>query len=178
MVKMISLNDYLEKENQVDERFTVDSDEKANWVLRKIASLEEKKEANTSLAQVEIEKIKAWLEQVNGGLDRDIEYFQGLLAEYAQAQREKDPKFKSRKLPNGKFGFRKKPAKWQYDDSRLLEYLKQNGLTEYIRIKEEANKSALKKKAKVVDGKAVDPETGQVIEGIFVEDQGEQFYIG
>lgn len=127
---MISLNEFLEKENKVDEKFVVDDDQKANWVLRKIVSLEEKKQANDELAKAEIEKIKEWLEQVNSGLDQDIEYFQSLLAQYAEAQRKLDPKFKSRKLPNGKFGFRKLPAKWQYDDKRLLDHLKQNGLTD------------------------------------------------
>lgn len=175
---MISLNEYLDQQNEVNEKFTVDSDEKANGVLRKIAALEQKKQANDELAQAEIEKIKAWLEQVNGALDQDIEYFQGLLAQYAEAQRKLNPKFKSRKLPNGKFGFRKKPAKWQYDDTKLLEYLKQNGMAEFVRIKEEANKAALKKKVKVADGKVVDPETGQILEGVTVEDQGEVFYTG
>jgi phage host-nuclease inhibitor protein Gam len=173
----MSLHEFLEKQNEVNERFVVDSDEKANWVLRKIASLEQKKQENTDLAKAEIEKINAWLEMVNGELDRDLEYFKNLLAEYAKAKREQDPKFKSLKLPNGKFGFRKQQPKWQYDEAKLLEYLKRNGMAEFIRMKEEPDKAALKKKLTVSGGVAVDPETGEVIDGITVEEQDEAFKV-
>jgi phage host-nuclease inhibitor protein Gam len=168
---MKSLNDFLE-ETIICEEFTVDDQEKANWALRKLRSLQEKKLANEELANKEKAKIDAWLNEVNSQLDQDIEYFQGLLTAYAIRLRQEDPKFKSIKLPNGKFGFRKQQPKWQYDDRKLLEYLKLNNLNELIRTKEEVDKSKLKKLVQIVNGQAIDPEAGEVIDRItIVEDK-------
>ncbi|SFJ82666.1 host-nuclease inhibitor Gam family protein [Thermoflavimicrobium dichotomicum] len=177
MAKQISLEEFLEQQEQVNERFVVDSDEKANWVLRKLKHLQKKKQENIALAEAEIAKINAWLEHVNGDLDSQIQFFEDHLAEYAERLRQKDSKFKSMKLPNGRFGFRKQPAKWHYDEKVLLNQLKENGRNDLIRIKEEIDKQAIKKQFKVIDGRVIDPETGEVINGVTVEEQGEKLKI-
>ncbi|TFJ92170.1 host-nuclease inhibitor Gam family protein [Lentibacillus salicampi] len=173
-----SLQEYLEKQEQTEkEAFTVDTDEKANWALRKIAQYEEQKKANNKLATDEIEKIENWNKEENEKAQQSIDYFQGLLARYAMTKRENDPKFKSQKLPNGRIRFKKKQPKWEYDDNTVIQSLKDAGMTDYIKVKESPSKSDIKKAFEVIDGQVVDADTGQIIDGITVAEQNEEFEV-
>jgi phage host-nuclease inhibitor protein Gam len=172
----MSLREYLEAGET--NGFVVDSEEKANWVLRKIKALEDRKKGNIQLADAEVAKIDAWLEGVNEELDNDLVHFQSMLATYAERQREENPKFKSLKLPNGKIKFRKQQPKWNYEDNVVLSSLKLQGYEDLIRIKEEVNKSEMKKRFHVSpDGRVVDVETGVAIEGVTVEQRPDELKI-
>lgn len=175
---MTSLHEFLDKQEQVNEEgFKVEDEQQANWALRKIKDLQTQKNENIALAESEISKIEAWLEQENGKLDNSIEYFQGLLAEYAMKQREENPKFKSMKLPYGIVRFRKQQPKWVYDDELLLKSLKEQDAEELIRVKEEPNKQAIKKLFVVENGKLYNPGTGEFIEGVEIIERDEVFEV-
>jgi len=175
---MNKLHDFLDEQEQVaNEGFKVDDDQKANWALRKIKQMQEQIKENNDLADAEIDKIEFWRKTENEKAEADIEYFQSLLAEYAMHKREKDPKFKSLKLPNGRFGFRKRPAKWEYDEEKVLEHLKESELTDFVRVKEEINKRDLRQFVEVAGDKVINPETGEIIEGIEIVEQGENFNV-
>lgn len=174
---MNSLQEFLDEKEQVnDEAFEVVNDSQANWALRKIKELESEIKENQEIAQFEINKIEQWEEQVNQGLTRNIDYFQGLLAKYAMSKKEKDPKFKSLNLPNGNLQFRKQQPKWSYDDKTLLNSLKELGLDEYIKIEEKPVRKDIKKVLQVAGNKAV-TENGEVVEGIEIEERGESLSV-
>jgi phage host-nuclease inhibitor protein Gam len=169
-VEQPTLQEFLDDQEQVNsESFVIDTEEKANWALRKIRSLQEKKKDNITLAEAEVAKIDTWLETVNEKVTNDIDYFVQMLTIFALKRRDQDPKFKSLKLPYGKIGFRKQQPKWEYDDSKLLAALKSSGLDELIRIKEEPDKVAIKKQLKVSGEFAVNPDSGEMIDGITVK---------
>lgn len=174
-----SLQDYLEEQEQTEsEAFKVDTDEKANWALRKIKQFEEQKQANNKLAVEETEKIEAWNKAENEKAQQSIDYFQGLLARYAMEKRQNDPKFKSQKLPNGSIRFRKQQPKWNYnDDDAVVESLKKAEMGDLIKVKETPKKADIKKMFEVSDGKVINPETGEVIPGIEVEEREEKFEV-
>lgn len=175
---MTSLHEFLDEQEQVhDESFKVDTDEKANWALRKIKQFQEQQKENTALAEAEIEKIDEWLKSENEKLQGDIDYFTSLVAEYAIKKREDDPKFKSKKLPNGRMGFRKQQPKFHYKDDLLVESLKKSGRTDLIRVKETPDKTAVKKNFIVQGDKLIDPDTGEVIEGVTIEHREETFEV-
>ncbi|NMA64749.1 MAG: hypothetical protein GX957_00710 [Clostridiaceae bacterium] len=153
------------------ERFKVEDLQSADWCLRKIRAGEQKKKEMQEFANAEIERILMWLKNETAKIDDSQEFFKGLLSEYLYGQRKVDPKFKI-STPNGTVSTRKQQPKWTYDDKRILESLKQSGRNEFIRIKEEVNKSELKKAVQVVDGQAVTKD-GEIIEGITIADQGE-----
>jgi phage host-nuclease inhibitor protein Gam len=157
------------------QEFTVDDMGKADWALRKLRELKQEKERNEEFAQKEKERIDEWLERENGKIDQSIQYFEGHLAAYLNRLRQDNPKLKSISLPNGRIGFRKRPAKWTYNDEVLLDGLKANGRTDLIRNKEMVDKQSLKKSVKVVDGRVVDLTTGWIVEGVTVEEAGETF---
>jgi phage/plasmid-associated DNA primase len=168
------------KEN---DHFIIDNDQKANWALRKIRHLKQKKKENQEFADAEIEEIQKeidevnqWLESENNSLDNDIEYMEGLLRVYAEQLKADDPELKTHKLPFGQLQFRKQRDKWIYDNDKLLEFAEKN-LKNTIKIKKKVDKRKLKKKIRVVGSKVVVADTGELIEGIEVIKRGEKFKV-
>ena len=159
------------------ERFKIETIDQVSWALRKLSAIKAKKEEIRALADAEIARIMDWAERENRSLDRDAEFFEGLLQEYMLNQRMRDPQFKKTSTPYGTVKFRKQPAKWEYNDEKLIESLKAIGRTDLIRVKEEPNKEELKKIAAVKDGQVIDPESGAVVEGVLVIEQGESVVV-
>ena len=154
--------------SQVGGRFTIENLDSANWAFRKLAAIERKRSEIKELADKEIQRIKEWQKQEEKGLNNSKEFFEGLLTEYFIRQREVDPKFKI-STPYGKVSSRKQQPKWNYDNDKVVEWLKKNN-SELIRIKEEPDKREIKKAYKVV-GNNVVTENGEIVEGITVEDR-------
>lgn len=175
---MESLNDFLDKQESIDnEGFTINDENKANWALRKIKQMKDTIEKNNALAQAEIDKIEDWRERENEKSQTSIDYFQSLLAQYALEQRERDPKFKSLNLPNGRIGFRKRQPKWIYDNDKVIETLEKANLSDFIRVTKAPSKADIKKAFEVAGDKVVNPDTGEVLEGITVEQQDDNFSV-
>ena len=172
----MSLNEYLDTQEQVnDTGFTVKDDSTANWALRKIAEYKSKQAEVNALAAAEMDKIEQWAKLENERHQNQIDYFTSLLSVYAMEKKENDPKFKTMSLPNGKLQFRKQQPKWEYDESTVLKTLKKSGMNDFIKTKESLDKDAIKKAFEVANGKVICPDTGQLIEGITVTEQGETF---
>jgi len=166
---------YQEEETNTTERFKITNLEQANWAFRKIAAFKKKQRENEDLAKAEIERITNWLKNENEKIQRSIEFFESMIGEYLVEQRKIDSKYKLT-TPYGKATFRKQPIKWIYDEDKLLNWLKQNDMKNYIRVKEEVNKAELKKVLKVEGNKAI-TEDGVVVEGITIEEQPEKLVI-
>ena len=154
--------------SQVGGRFTIENLDSANWAFRKLAAIERKRSEIKELADKEIQRIKEWQEQEEKGLNNSKEFFEGLLTEYFIRQKEVDPKFKI-STPYGKVSSRKQQPKWNYDNDKVVEWLRKNN-SELIRVKEEPDKREIKKAYKVV-GNNVVTEDGEIVEGITIEDR-------
>lgn len=149
------------------ESFLIDCDEKANWALRKIRHLKDKMKKNEEFAKSEIERIQQWLEKENGSLQNSIQFFEQKLTEYAESLRKQDPKFKRLSLPNGKVSFRKQQPKWIiHNEDELVEKLQDMNRDDLLIVKQSVSLRAIKNGFAVIDGRVVDPDTGEVIEGI------------
>ncbi|WP_433943502.1 host-nuclease inhibitor Gam family protein [Paenibacillus sp. SN-8-1] len=157
--------------------FRVHDLESLNWVFRKLAAIEAKKTEVNRLAAAELCRIEDYRKRELDKLQRDEEYFHGLVSGYALQRREADPKFKSEKTPYGSLTLKKQQPKWNYDDAKLVEWLKANERVDLIRVKEEPVKTDIKKQFTVTDsGAVVDPD-GQKVEGIQVEHRGDELVI-
>ena len=172
-----SLNEHLAQETMADDRFVIDSEEKADWALRKIKEAENEIEKVEHFAETQIRQIENWKAKQTEKHHNSIEHFQSLLAEYLESKRKDDPKLKSITLPSGNVGFRKKPAKWIYNDEVVLKTLESENLNDFIKVEKKLDKRAIKKAFEVVGGKVINAETGQVIEGIEIQEQGESLNV-
>ena len=177
------MNEFTEQSNsfqefldeQEDETFKITNEEQANWALRKISQLKKQIEQNDKFAEMEISKVEAWRQSENKKQQDSIDYFTGLLAEFALQKKKEDPSFKTKKLPYGKLQFRKQPSKWKVDKAKVVKYLEETGMNDFIRVKKEPKVADIKKAFNVQNGKVINPETGEIIEGIEVEERGEKF---
>jgi hypothetical protein len=175
----------LRKENieQDSSGFVVDNDRKAVWCLRKIKHLKEKQAKNEELAESEIEDIQKeidevqnWLDEENNKLQNSIDFFESILYSYALELRKEDQELKTHKLPFGKLQFRSKRPKWNYDNVKLLDFITSN-YGELVKVKESVDKRKLKQMTKVVGGKVVVKDTGEIVEGVEVVERDEEFQV-
>lgn len=157
--------------------FKVTDDDSADWALSKCGEASEREKEVKEFAKMQIERIKEWEKVELAKTTYTFNYFAGLLTEYAFSLREKDHKFKSLNLPNGRFGFRKQQPAWEYDDDVVIKSLRDAALTDLINVKETVSKTDVKKKLAVVNGVVINPETGERIDGITVMERGEKFTV-
>lgn len=165
------------QEQEERQRFAVTDLESLTWVFRKLAAIKAKEAEVNRVADAEKHRIEAYRTRELEKLQRDTEYFNGLVSEYAADRRATDPKFKSEKTPYGSLSFKKQQPKWNYDDEKLVSWLEQNEANELIRIKKEPVKTEIKKLfIPTESGIVVDPD-GQQVDGIMVEYRGDELVI-
>lgn len=175
----MQLSEFIDQAHQEEQEtgFEITDESGANWALRKIKEAKDKQVENTLLAEKEIATIEMWLDQQNKKLADDIEFFQSHLATYAHRQREENPKFKSKKLPYGTLRFKKQQPAYKYDDDALVEYLKKQDKTDLINVKYTPKKAEIKKLFVAHEGKLINPETGEFVDGVTIEERPEKFEV-
>ena len=178
-----------EKLSKEDKRFEVDTDDKACWALKQIKKKKEKIEQKKELAESQKYQVNEWLKDETSKLKDSIEYFEGLLREYALQLKKKDKDFKTHSLPFGKLQFRKQRKKWKYENEKLLKSLENAGFDEdskLIKVKKKITKKELKSLIKneespfeIIEesGQVVNLDTGEVLEGVTVTERGEKFSV-
>lgn len=146
-----------------DSRFKITDLGSATWAMRKLKALDDQDTENNVVAQEQISSINEWLDRKKQINADSRQYLQGILSDYLFEQRVNDPKFKI-DTPFGTVSTRKTAAGVNWSDAKVVESLKKQGLKDYIRVKEEPDKKAIKQGFKFVNGKYVN-EDGQVLEG-------------
>ncbi len=172
-----SLNEHIAEEIQADDRFIINDESKADWALKKIAEADNEIEKLERFAEAQMRQIETWLAKQTDKHLQTKEYMQSLLGEYVNMKREEDSKFKSITLPSGNVGLRANQKKWIYKDDVVLKALEQAKLDDFIKTEKKLNKQQIKKAFEVSDDKVINPDTGEVIEGIEIVDQGESLNV-
>ncbi|WP_311564330.1 host-nuclease inhibitor Gam family protein [Peptoniphilus duerdenii] len=155
-----------ENEELVQKQFVVDSLSSADWVMRKIKENKDRSGEIIDYAKEEIQRLQLFIKKEESRRDNNVAYLEHLLENYLLERREEDPNFKL-KTVTGTASTRKSTS-WNYDDEKLIDFLKKNDMAEFIRVKEEVNKSDFKKAAIVTDSGVVVTEAGEVIDGVEV----------
>lgn len=165
-------------EAPASERFRISDLGTLNWALRKLAALDRRETEITELAKAELERIENWRKKRLDAVQRSREYLMFLIEEYARKQREENPKWKV-STPYGRVSFRRMAPKWHWkDDLSLVEWLERSGHTDMIRIKKEPEKTMVKNfLAPIENGLVIDPNTGEIVPGVQVEEQPEKLVV-
>ena len=135
------VDDYEIIEAPLREAFIVDDDAKADWAMRKLASLRRKQADNKTIYDREVLRVAEWLEKVNTDLERDAEWFESNLKPYALTERYNGRK--SLVLPHGTIKTTAGRPKIEIENE--LEFLAwaETSQPELIRIKKEIDKKVL-----------------------------------
>lgn len=167
------LNEILPEDEQEElEEVAVLDDASAEILLARI------REANE-----QYERMEAWYEFQKGKAkemrDRTVEWAERGLRAYFDLVPTKDSKTqRSYELPGGKLVLKQQQPKYDQNDEELVPWLKKNGLTDMIRVKEESNWAELKKQLKIApDGVSMVTRDGEVVPGVTVTQRGEKFTV-
>lgn len=138
-----------------------------NWAMKKYKEKYNEIKEFESFCNEEKLKLDVWLEEVSKPIKNDMEYFESLIIAYMAQEREATGK-KSISTPNGKVQSRESAESVQHvDKDKLLEYAIENGIDEAI--KQTLAWTELKKRLAIADGKVIDVETGEFVEGATVK---------
>lgn len=160
------------------EGFKIQDMDQANYIVKKVKQIRQEKKEIKNAAKEQLKKykelIEAWETNSLYPLNNQEEFFTNALQSFAKEMLEGTKK-KSIKLINGNIGFKKQVDEISYEEEKLKEYLKKNDLTEYLRIKEEIEKDALKKAGTKKDGFLV--LKGEAVPGITFTPREDKFEV-
>lgn len=174
-LEQFEIEEYEKEPEEVRKRFKIEDLNSANWAMRKIRAYKMQQEEVDALAKAETERIKTWQEKEKKKTENQVEFFESLLTEFLYDQRKSDEKYKI-STPYGTVSTRKNQDKWNLKDEPLLAWLKENDRTDLIRTKEEPALRDIKTAFIAVGVNAVD-ENGEIIPGIYIQDQPESVII-
>lgn len=160
-----------------DDRFTITDDSGVVWALRKLAEINSEHANDEAMVeeaikpeQQKIEQAKQWLEERDRKREESRQYFISLIREYTDPKQAKKATYKL-KTPLGNISYTKKQPKFKYDEKEL-----QKLYPKYTTVKttfgfgwSDFKKDMKLAKLPVKNGKLIDPETGEIIQGVEVE---------
>lgn len=141
------------------EAFVIDSDQKADWALRKIAEAENDSKKWVEYYQAQIEIIKAQTAESTANLKAMLQHYFDTVPHKTTKTTESYP------LPSGKLVFKAQAPEYERDEEKVIEWLKKTNGTEFIKVKESLDWAGLKKTVTVLEDKVI-TEDGEVIPGI------------
>lgn len=177
---MTTLESFLIGEPEVDDVAEVaapENLEQADWQVRKLARLRRLMADNDALASAEVARVREWLAEENGKLERQAAFYEDNLTNFHRALLEQDPKRKSISLPAGALKARKHPDRIEIlDVDVFVAWAAGAGRPEFIRTKVEPVKGEIKRLLAVGQAFAdageilghilIDPTTGEAAQGV------------
>jgi len=148
-----------------EQRFTIDSDAKAEWAIRKIAEEEAECERLTACCQVEIDRYKERQEAYAKRLEGRTANLRAMLLLYFGTVPVKETKTQQKyELPSGSLVMKKPSSDFKPDPDKLRDWLVAGKMTDYLKT-EVSPKWALVKKqlSTAADGSIIFGETGEII---------------
>ena len=136
-----AVDDFEIIEEPAREPFVVDDDSKADWAMRKLASIRRKQSENKAIFDRELQRVSEWLEKVNTALERDAEWFEANLRPYALLQRSEGRK--SVVLPHGTIKTTAGRPKFEIEDEAKFLAWAETNQPDLVRVKKEVDKKAL-----------------------------------
>lgn len=169
MEEPMALEEFLIREGAPEKfdvmEFTINDDGQAIWAMRNLAKATRSIAEVERLAAEETAKIRAWIEYATKSARSTETYFHNALAHYMVRIREEGRK--SLKLPDGDVTSRSTPAKAVVSDLGVfLKFAHDSGRTQWVRVKEEADLTAIRPHVSFDGDLVLDSDTGEVIEGL------------
>lgn len=169
----------LAEDVEEDGTLLVKNNSDADFYLRQINKLKEQKEEINKFVDQELERQMRLYQQYREDrmrpLDNQIAFYEEALRTFAMNEYAETNK-KTIKLPNGTLSIRKQPPKYIYNDEEVLNFLKENNLNDYIRVKEEVNKKDLKKATQINNNNQM-MINGKEVPGVVVVPQDDKFEV-
>lgn len=147
------------------ERFTIDSDVKADWAIRKIAEANDECERMNSVRRARIASLQQAIEDEEAIRDRKISNLSILLQDYMATVPTKESKTQhTYKLPSGTLVMKKASTALVAETEKLTAWLTGAKLTDFLKVTTSPRWGEFKKHLIVLeDGKLMFEDTGEVL---------------
>ena len=160
-----------------NQSFVVDSDVKAEWAIKKIREEQAEHDRFVAVCQEMIEEYKLKIETAGKKLESDTAFFKSQLASYFVTVEKKCSKTQeSYKLPSGTLVLKHQKPELQRDEGKLVKFVKELGLNDYIKTKESVDWAELKQTLTVAGDKCLTAD-GEVVEGVTVVNRSSVFEV-
>lgn len=169
---------------QATEGFKIESEEQANYFLKKYKELIEEQEAILASSQKALDdyskKVQAYIDRTCKPLANRQEFIFNALHEFMKNHMEQDPnKKKTLKMIEGDLSIKTPKPEYVYEEEVLLKYLKDDDELKKAYVKEKVefktDKVSLKKDAVVKNGCLLIG--SKIIDGVKVVPRQDEFYI-
>lgn len=170
--------EYIEAENGFQLRtYKITDALAADWALDKIREAKAEYNQKEIIVKEKIKQLQEWLEKEREKRDRTVNFFTAKLQEYFKTAPKRRTKTQEvLELPSGTLR-RKYPApEFVRDDEKLLNWLKERGISEYVKIKETPDWANFKKTIRVTGEQVVD-ENGEIVDGVRVVERPPVFEV-
>ena len=170
--------EYEDNTEAANSDFSIVSDLQAEHYLKNIKKATEEHDRLVKLATEEIENLTKQIATLDEKYKNATGYFKMKLFEYfGKVEHRATKTQESYKLLSGSLVFKKPTQKMAPDKERLLAYVKENNMPEFVKVKEDIDWAAYKKECQIVDGKVVNVQTGDMLpeDVIAVEDVPGEF---
>ena len=155
---------WAEEQEEGRSEFKIDSDRLSDWAIRKIKEEQEEHDRIVAIAKEEIEELNKQISLLDKTLESRTGYLKSKLYEYFRTVEHKATKTQeSYKLLSGSLVWKKPSQKLVPDKDKLLAYVKEHNMPEFVKVKEEIDWATYKKECEIVDGKAVNVQTGELL---------------
>ena len=172
-----SFDDEIDEETSSNEHtFVIDKPELANWAIRKVKEARRRRDMFNSAAYDTISRMEEKIAENNRRCDSETGMLLTALDRYLDIVPAKESKTqRTFILPEGKL--KKKFARLDFkpDNERLAAYLADD--EEYIKVIREPKWSEFKNILQAVNGNIIRTDTGEIVEGVTIEERPESFDI-
>jgi len=157
----------------MEEAFVIDNDVKAEWALRKIRERTAERDRIVETSTEIIESYKAVIKtEVDRAAD-ELAVLEGMLQRYFEAVEHSATKTQETyRLPTGKLKMKLASQRMVPDTEALMA-----AFPAFVEHKPDLRWGELKKRLDIIDGKAVDTETGEIVDGVSVETVPPKFIV-
>ena len=159
--------------------FVIDDDNKADWAIRKIDEEKQEYDRIRDLAEEQIARIEQKVEAAERRFNQRTSYLRSLLGSYfMQVPHRKTKTQESYRLLSGSLILKLPKIKPVYEESELVEYLKESGMPDYIKTEEKARWGEFKKLLDLSAGDyPIIKDTGEVVDCIRLEETPAEFKV-
>ena len=168
--KTRKMSEAIQNTNPVVEEIEVRSDIEAGWQLERRKKLLADRDELIAFYEAQIEAVKEDADYKLGFIER------ALFAYFKTKKHTKTQTQEYVKLPLGKLMLKKQNPEFKRDDAKVIEWLKENGAPEFVKVEEKLDWANLKKATTIV-GNAIVNTDGEIIPGVEVIEREDKFCI-
>lgn len=157
----------------MEETFVIDNDVKAEWALRRIRERAAERDRILETSWEIIESYKAVIKTESDRAAEEIAGLEGLLMQYfATVEHSATKTQETYRLPTGKLKMKLAFERMVPDEEALI-----TTFPDFTERKPTLKWGELKKRLSIMDGKVIDTETGEIVQGVTLETVPPKFIV-